>query len=302
MNSDTASSRKSAPSFSMEDFANALEQYDYQCGKGQIVKGKVVQISSDGAYVDIGGKSPAFVPTKEAALETVDNLAKILPIGEDFEFLVIREQDAEGQVTLSRRQLALQAAWDTIAEIAETGKSVQVRVTGVNKGGVTGEIEGIRGFIPRSHLQQRDNLESLVGQLLTATFLEVNPEQNKLVLSQRDAMRAVAMKEIQEGNLMGGSIVNIKPYGVFVDIDGVTGLLHIKEVSNTHIASLTTIFKIGQTIKVVIKNIDEYTNRMSLSTKILEEYPGELLEHFDRVMDNAEERWERVKAGEKEPN
>jgi small subunit ribosomal protein S1 len=298
MNSDTASSRKSAPSFSMEDFANALEQYDYEFGKGQIVKGKVVQINSDGAYVDIGGKSPAFVPTKEAALENVDNLSKILPVDEEFEFLVIREQDAEGQVTLSRRQLALKAAWDKIAEIAETGKSVQVRVTGVNKGGVTGEVEGVRGFIPRSHLQQRDNLESLVGQLLTASFLEVNPEQKKLVLSQRDAMRAVAMNQIQEGNLMSGVIVNLKPYGVFVDIDGVTGLLHIKEVSNTHIEALTNVFKVGQQIKVIIKNIDEYTNRMSLSTKFLEEYPGELVENFDRVMDNAEERWEKAKAAE----
>jgi small subunit ribosomal protein S1 len=133
---------------------------------------------------------------------------------------------------------------------------------------------------------------------LTASFLEVNPEQKKLVLSQRDAMRAVAMNQIQEGNLMSGVIVNLKPYGVFVDIDGVTGLLHIKEVSNTNIEALTNVFKVGQQIKVIIKNIDEYTNRMSLSTKFLEEYPGELVENFDRVMDNAEERWEKAKAAE----
>jgi len=102
--------------------------------------------------------------------------------------------------------------------------------------------------------------------------------------------------------LMTGIIVNLKPYGVFVDIDGVTGLLHIKEVSNTHIDSLTTVFKVGQTVKVVIKNIDEYTKRMSLSTKVLEEYPGELLEHFDRVMENAAERWEQIKAQEGQSN
>lgn len=295
MNPDSNFSPKSTQSFSMEDFANALDQYDYQFAKGQKVRGKVVQINSEGAYVDIGGKSPGFVPTREAALGIVDDLAEVLPLDEEQEFLIIREQNSDGQVTLSIRQLAIEDAWDTVEEMAEGNKSVQIRVTGVNKGGITGEVEGLRGFIPRSHLQQRDNLESLIGQLLTATFLEVNREERKLVLSQRDAMRAVAMNKIEEGALMTGKVVNMKPYGVFVDLDGVTGLLHIKEVSNNRIDSLSTVFDIGQEIKVVVKQIDEYQNRMSLSTKILEEYPGEIVEKLDQVMATAEERWEKAK-------
>ncbi len=295
MNSDPTSSAN-APSFSMDDFAKALEKYDYEFSKGQIIKGTVVQHESEGAYVDIGGKSPAFLPTREAALEIIDDLAQVVPIGEEFEFLIIREQDSEGKVTLSLRQLQIQAAWDKLAAISESGKSTQVRITGVNKGGVTGEVEGLRGFIPRSHLQQRDNLESLVGQLLTVNFLEVNPDARKLVLSQRDAMRAAALTKIEEGILVTGTIVNMKPYGVFVDLNGVTGLLHIKEVSGIRIDSLNTIFKIGQEIKVVIAQVDEYNNRLSLSTKMLEEYPGELLEKFDQVMANAEERLEKAKA------
>ncbi|HHP7232855.1 MAG TPA: S1 RNA-binding domain-containing protein [Xenococcaceae cyanobacterium] len=295
MNSDPASSANS-PSFSMDDFAQALEQYDYQFSKGQIIKGKVIQYDSEGAYVDIGGKSPAFLPKREAALEAIEDLALVVPLNEEFEFLIIKEQNAEGQVTLSLRQLQIQAAWDQIAEMADSGKSTQIRVTGVNKGGITGEVAGLRGFIPRSHLQQRDNLDSLIGQLLTATFLEVNPEQRKLVLSQRDAMRAAALTKIEAGALVTGKIVNMKPYGVFVDLDGVTGLLHIKEVSGTHIDSLTTIFKVGQEIKVVIAQVDEYSNRLSLSTKVLEEYPGELLEKFDQVMATADERLAKVQA------
>ena len=295
MNSDPTSSAN-AQSFSMDEFTKALEQYDYQFSKGQIIKGTVVQHESEGAYVDIGGKSPAFLPKREAALETIDDLAQVVPLNEEFEFLIIREQDAEGQVTLSLRQLQIKAAWDKLAEIADSGKSTQIRVTGVNKGGVTGEVEGLRGFIPRSHLQQRDNLDSLIGQLLTATFLEVNPEQRKLVLSQREAMRAAALTRIEEGALVTGTIVNMKPYGVFVDIDGVTGLLHIKQVSGTHIDSLNKIFQVGQEIKVVIAQVDEYNNRLSLSTKVLEEYPGELLEKFDQVMATADERLEKAKA------
>ena len=296
MNPDTSS--QNAASFSMDDFAQALEKYDYEFAKGQIVKGTVVQHDSEGAYVDVGGKSPGFLPHNEAALEKVDNLADFAPIGEELEFIVIREQNDEGQVTLSRRQLQIKAAWENIAEIADSGKSAQMRVTGVNKGGVIGQVEGLRGFIPRSHLQQRDNLESLIGQLLTATFLEVNPEQRKLVLSQRDAMKAQAMTQISAGTVVTGTIVSMKPYGVFVDVGGVTGLLHIKEVSGTHIESLTTVFQPKQQIKVLIAQVDEYKNRISLSTKVFEEYPGELLEKPDEVMANAEERWEQNQAKE----
>lgn len=288
MDSNTASS------FSMDDFAQALEQYDYEFAKGQLVKGTVVQYDSDGAYIDIGGKSPGFLPQREAALEMVDDLSEVIPLNEEFEFIVIKEQNADGQVTLSRRQIQIQAAWDNITEIAESGKSTQMRVTGINKGGVIGEVEGLRGFIPRSHLQQRDNLDSLVGQLLTATFLEVNPEQRKLVLSQRDAMKAAAMTQLTEGAIVTGTVVNLKPYGAFVDLGDVTGLLHIKEVSGTHIESLNNVFKPGQEIKVLIAQVDEYKNRLSLSTKIFEEYPGELLEKFDEVMTTAEERFAKA--------
>jgi small subunit ribosomal protein S1 len=292
MNPNTSSPK--AQSFSMDDFAQALEKYDYEFAKGQIVKGVVVQYDTNGAFVDIGGKSPGFLPNSEAALGSVENLASIIPLNEELEFMILRGQDADGQVTLSRRQLQIQEAWDTIKETAESGKSTQMRVTGVNKGGVMGEVEGLRGFIPRSHLQQRDNLESLVGQLLTATFLEVNPEQRKLVLSQRDAMKAAAMTKLTQGSLVTGTVVNLKPYGAFIDLGGITGLLHIKEVSGTHIESLNTVFKPGQQIKVLISQVDEYKNRLSLSTKVLEEYPGELLEKFDEVMSNAEERLEKA--------
>ena len=292
--SDTTSAHNSAQSFSMEDFENALQEYDYEFTRGQKIQGTVVQITSDGAYVDIGGKSPAFVPTNEAALGFVNDLEAILPVGETKEFLIIREQDSDGQVTLSIRQLALDQAWADIKEMAETGKSTQMRVTGVNKGGVMGEVSGLRAFIPRSHLQQRDNLDSLVGQLLTATFLEVSQENRKLVLSQRDAIRAVAMNSIEEGALMPGKVVNIKPYGVFVDLDGATGLLHIKEISGARVESLNAIFEVGQVIKVVIKQIDEHQNRMSLSIKALESYPGENIEKLEQVMANAEERWSKA--------
>jgi small subunit ribosomal protein S1 len=282
-------------SFSLDDFARALDQHNYEFSKGQIVRGTVVEHSSDGAYVDIGGKSPGYVPIREASVKSDISLAESLPIGEEAEFLIISEQNEDGQVTLSRRQLLLKKAWDNVAEMAESGKSVQMRVSGVNKGGVTGEVEGLRGFIPRSHLIEKENLESLVGQLLTATFLEVDADNKKLVLSQRQAARAAAIGKLEPGALMDGTVVRMQPYGAFVDLDGVTGLLHVKQVSGVPVHSLTTVFEIGQQIKVIVLEIDEYKNRVSLSTKVLESYPGEILEKFGEVMANASERAEQAR-------
>lgn len=295
MNSESKPTPESNLSFTMEDFARALQQHDYQFEKGQIVKGKVCEYTSDGVFVDIGGKSTGFVPKREVSLQQVEDISEFLPPDREMDFMIIREQNSEGQVTLSRRQLQLKEAWERVSEIAESGRSVQMRVTGVNRGGVIGEVEGLRGFIPRSHSIQKDNLESLVGQLLTANFLEVDRERNKLILSQREIARACAIEQLQVGELSEGKIVSIKPYGVFVDLNGITGLLHIKQISNSHVDSLTTLFKVGQSIKVMVLEVDDYKNRVSLSTKILESHPGEFLENMDAVMANAEERLEEAK-------
>ncbi|MGK7930749.1 MAG: S1 RNA-binding domain-containing protein [Microcystaceae cyanobacterium] len=282
-------------SFSHDEFAKALDDQSFNFNPGQVVKGKVVQHTSDGAYIDIGAKSPGFVSFREVSMEMDKNLAELLPLEAEFDFLIILGQNADGQVTLSRRQLAVKQAWDEMAEKAENGQSVQMRVTRTNRGGVIGEVGGLRGFIPRSHLIEKEDLESLIGQLLTATFLEVNPDTNKLVLSQRQAAQALAIQKVTQGSLMVGRVVKIQPYGVFVDLDGVTGLLHITQVSGTRIDALTTVFQIGQEIKVVILQIDEYKNRISLSTKILEDYPGEWLENAAKIIETAEERMEKVK-------
>lgn len=274
----------------MDDFAKALDQYDYQFEKGQIVRGRVDQHTSDGAYIDIGGKSSAFIPLREISLENVTSIAEALPIGAEFDFLITRGQDAEGQVTLSLRQLLLQKAWENAREISESGKSVQLRVTGVNKGGVTGEVEGLKGFIPRSHLIEKNDLDSLIGQLLTATFIQIDQENNKLVLSQREIARANAISQLAVGKLLSGTVVKLQPYGVFVDCGGVTGLLHAKQVTGAFFNSPMTFFKVGQAIQVVVAEIDEYKNRISLSTKILEAHPGEILENFAEVMETAAER------------
>jgi len=279
----------------MDDFAKALEEHDYEFKRGQVVQGKIYNYESDGVYVDIGGKSLAYVPLSEVSLQSAQDLSEVLPLHEEIDFLIIREQNSEGQVTLSRRQLEIKQIWDELLESQESGKSMQVRVKSVNKGGVTVNLRGLRGFIPRSHLSQRQDLESLIGQSLTVNFLEVDRDRNKLVLSQREAIRAESFSQLELGQLVEGTVVAMKPFGVFVAFDNITGLLHIKQVSQNAIESLPALFQIGQPIKVMIAGLDEGKSRVSLSTKVLENYPGEMLENMPEVMGSAEARAERAK-------
>ena len=295
MNSKSTGSQSAKASFSMDDFAKALEQHNYEFQKGQVVRGKVFEYDSNGAYVDIGGKSSAFLPIEEAALRTVTDLSEVVPLDEERDFLIIREQDADGQVTLSLRQLQIQQAWEDLIELQETGKVLQVRVSGANKGGVTVDVQGMRGFIPRSHLVERDNIESLIGQSLSVNFLEVDREREKLVLSQRMATQSNAFKDLQIGQLVEGKVSSIKPFGVFVDLEGVSGLLHIKQVSQKYIDNLGKLFAPGQPLKALVVDLDEGRGRISLSTRVLENYPGEMVDKMADIMDTAEERSERAR-------
>lgn len=290
MTSQSTHSQKTTASFSTEDFAKALIKHDYDFKRGQTVRGIIHTHERDGAYVDVGGKSLAFVPLDEAALVPIRDISSILPLDAEIDFLIIREQNEEGQVTLSRRQLELRLAWERLLEIQANNVTVQVRVTGFNKGGVTVDVESLRGFIPRSHLTHRDEMESLVGNTITATFLEVNPKESKLILSQRQASHSAALSQLQAGQLVFGKVTGVRPFGVFVDLEGVTGLLHIKQVSQKFIENLPGIFETGQELKAVIIEIDDVKKRISLSTRILESYPGEMLEKREEIMATAEAR------------
>ncbi|MEB3267187.1 MAG: S1 RNA-binding domain-containing protein [Leptolyngbya sp.] len=280
--------------FSTEDFAKALAAHDYDFQAGSVVKGTVIGHGSEGAYVEIGGKSDAFVPLKEAALGRIDSLEETLPLQSEWEFLIVRGQDADGRVMLSIRRLLVQQLWEKLTQQQADAALLDVPVTGTNKGGVIVDVEGLRGFVPRSHLSQSDDLDALVGTTLTVGFLEVDPERNKLVLSEKIAARSRAMDHLEVGQLVTGTVVSLKPYGAFVQFDGVTGLLHINQISKNYVDSLPTVLRVDQSIKAVVVNLDLERNRIALSTKVLEKYPGEMLKEADTVLAEAEERMAQV--------
>ena len=297
MNLESTGSQGSIKSFSMDDFAKALEQPQYSYGfqKGQIVTGKVYSYESEGIYIDIGGKSLALLPFQEVSLGVTQDLSEAIPLQLEREFLIIREQDADGEVLLSIKQLEINQIWEKLTELEKAGQSFPVQVIGTNKGGVTVDVQSLRGFIPRSHLMVKDDLESLIDQVLTVNFLELNQEKKKIVMSQRLAAQSAGFSKLAVGQLLEGTIVGVKPFGVFIDLEGLTGLLHITQVSQKRIDSLSTIFAQGNLVKAMIVDLDEGKKRISLSTKVLENYPGEMLEKIDEVMESADARAERAR-------
>jgi small subunit ribosomal protein S1 len=282
-------------SFSAEDFEKALANHDYEFQKGQKVTGVIVDHTNDGTYVDIGGKAAAFLPRREAATKAVVDLSARFPIGESREFLIIQDQNADGQVTLSVRQLELQNLWESLEEQQSSKTVFQVKVTGTNRGGVLVDVEGLRGFIPRSHLRNPAQLDNLKGQVLSVALLEVSRDRNKVVLSERLANQAQQFAQLEVGQLVEGHVASLKPFGVFVDFEGGTGLLHINQVSNKFVKDLGGIFSPGQPLRALIADLDEGRGRISLSTKYLENFPGEMLENFQEVMDSAGDRVERAR-------
>ncbi|NJL47508.1 MAG: S1 RNA-binding domain-containing protein [Leptolyngbyaceae cyanobacterium SM2_5_2] len=277
--------------FSAEDFAKALEAHDYAFQVGSTVRGTVIACANDGATVDIGGKSAAFMPLREASVRAITSLNGVLEPGAEYSFQVIRDQDADGQVLLSIRRLELKQLWERLAEMADQSAVLDVKVTGYNKGGVTVDVEGLRGFVPRSHLNATyESLEDWVGQRITVGFLEVSQANNKLVMSQRVAARSQVMGQLELGQLVEGTVASLKPFGAFVEFDGITGLLHIKQISKNYVESLPTVLRVGQSIKAVVVALDSERNRISLSTRVLEKYPGEFLKDPETVMADAETR------------
>ena len=282
--------------FDEEAFLAALDENAPVGTTGEVIKGKVIGLESDGIYVDIGGKAPGFMPKSEAGLGVVTNLRERFPKGLEVEVLVTREQNADGMVTISCRALELRKSWDRVKEFEKQGKVVQVVVSGFNRGGVTCDLEGLRGFIPRSQLQDGENHQELVGKTLGVAFLEVNSGTRKLVLSEKRAAVAARFQELEVGALVEGQVASVKPYGLFIDLGGISGLLHQSAITNGNLRSIREVFDQGERVKALITELDPGRGRIGLNTALLEGPPGELLVEKEKVMSEASDRAKRAQS------
>ena len=282
--------------FDESAFLEALNENEPIGATGETIKGKVIALESDGLYIDIGGKAPGFMPKKECGLGVITNFKEKFTIGLEMEVLVIKEQNADGMVTVSARALILRQSWEKVASSAKNGELIQVTINGFNRGGLTCDVDGLRGFIPRSQLENGQDYQSLVSKNLKVAFLEVNPETRKLVLSEKKALLISKFADLKLGQLIEGEILAVKPYGFFVDLGGASGLLHQSSITNGSIRTLREIFVEGELIKALITQIDLERGRIGLNTALLENSPGELIVDKEKVMIEAAERALKTKA------
>ncbi len=282
--------------FDESAFLEALNENEPIGATGETIKGKVIALESDGLYIDIGGKAPGFMPKKECGLGVITNFKEKFKIGLEMEVLVIKEQNADGMVTVSARALILRQSWEKVASSAKNGELIQVTINGFNRGGLTCDVDGLRGFIPRSQLENGQDYQSLVSKNVKVAFLEVNPETRKLVLSEKKALLVSKFADLKLGQLIEGEVLAIKPYGFFVDLGGASGLLHQSSITNGSIRNLREIFVEGELIKALITEIDLERGRIGLNTALLENTPGELIIDKEKVMIEASERSLKTKS------
>ncbi len=281
--------------FTHEDFAALLDKYDYHFSPGDVVAGTVFSMEPRGALIDIGAKTAAYIPIQEMSINRVDDPVEVLQANETREFFILTDENEDGQLTLSIRRIEYMRAWERVRQLQQEDATVRSNVFATNRGGALVRIEGLRGFIPGSHISAREAKEDLVGEDLPLKFLEVDEERNRLVLSHRRALVERKMNGLEVGQVVVGSVRGIKPYGAFIDIGGVSGLLHISEISHDHIDTPHSVFNVNDELKVMIIDLDAERGRISLSTKQLEPESGDMLKNRELVFEKAEEMAEKYR-------
>jgi small subunit ribosomal protein S1 len=278
-------------SFSYEDFDRAVKSTEYAFERNSIVNGVAVEYSQNGCLVDIGAKASAFLPAAEAALvmDAAHDLSEVIPLDTQMEFQIISEEDENGQLLVSIKRLQYKQAWEKIVSLADQDAVIEAPVVAVNRGGAICLVEGLRAFLPGSHLTGQLPDENLVGQTLKLKFLEVNTDTNKLVVSNRKAVVEAQMADLSRGDVVSGLVKALKPYGAFVEVGGMSGLLHISQISYDHINDLEKVLQPGMQIKCMIIDHDKVNGRIALSTKTLEAEAGDMLKNPQLVFEKAEE-------------
>jgi small subunit ribosomal protein S1 len=255
--------------------------------EGDVVSGKVVRIDADEVLVDIGYKSEGVIPAHELSIRKSVDPGDEVELGEEVDALVLTKEDQDGRLILSKKRARFEKAWRRIEAAAESGEPVEGTVIEVVKGGLIIDL-GVRGFLPASLVDIRrvPHLDEYLGQAIECKVIELNRSRNNVVLSRRAVLeeerkevRQQILDRLQPGLVVEGQISNIVDFGAFVDLDGIDGLIHISELSWSHVNHPSEILTIGDTVQVKVLDIDRDRQRISLGLKQTQEDP------WQRVVD-----------------
>jgi small subunit ribosomal protein S1 len=249
--------------------------------EGEVVTGNVVRIDKDEVLVDIGYKSEGVIPANELSIRKSVDPHDEVQLGEEVDAMVLTKEDQDGRLIMSKKRARFEKAWRRIEGAAESGEPVIGSVIEVVKGGLIIDL-GVRGFLPASLVDIRrvPNLDEYLGTQIETKVIELNRSRNNVVLSRRAVLeeerkevRQQILDRLQPGLVVEGQISNIVDFGAFVDLDGIDGLIHISELSWSHVNHPSEILGIGDTVQVKVLDIDRDRQRISLGLKQTQEDP-----------------------------
>jgi small subunit ribosomal protein S1 len=270
--------------------------------EGDVVSGRVVRIDKDEVLVDIGYKSEGVIPSNELSIRKSVSPDEEVELGEEVDALVLTKEDQDGRLILSKKRARFEKAWRKIEGAAESGEPVEGNVIEVVKGGLIVDL-GVRGFLPASLVDIRrvQNLDEFLGQVIECKVIELNRSRNNVVLSRRAVLeeerkevRQQILDRLQPGQVVEGAISNIVDFGAFVDLDGIDGLIHISELSWSHVNHPSEILSIGDVVPVKVLDIDRERQRISLGLKQTQEDPWQRIVNTYSIGDELEGRVTKV--------
>ncbi len=247
--------------------------------EGKVISGTVISISSDTVMLDVGYKSEGFVPLNEFSGHS-GNMSEI-NVGDEVEIFLDMIEDQNGQIVLSREKALKVKIWEKLIKAYEDDEIIEGRIMSRIKGGMTVDI-GIKAFLPGSQIDLRPvkNMDDIVGKILEFKIINVNHKRGNIVISRRKILeedrekkKVKTMEKIKEGEIVDGIVKNITEYGVFIDLGGIDGLLHITDMTWGRINHPSEMFKISDEIKVKILKLDKETEKVSLGLKQITENP-----------------------------
>jgi small subunit ribosomal protein S1 len=263
---------------------------------GDIIEGIVVSAAPRSILIDVGGKSDAIVHPREVENMSGKELELLKP-GSDVNVYVLDSGEADGTIVVSIARAAQQSDWDKARELMDDHKILDLDVVDINKGGVIVRMGRLRGFVPGSLLMPNwrpkedtpnpnRRWQDLMGESLSLRIIEVTPDRNRLILSERGAARKASKREVLEsleiGSVQRGTVSNIVPFGAFVNVKGVDGLLHISELSWKRVDDPEEVVSVGQELDVYVLDVDLDKERLGLSLKKLQKDPWEaIVEEFE---------------------
>ena len=265
------------------NFASELENYlsSADVKEGQVLSGTVVKIDRDGVLLDFGYKTEGLIPVRELAIKNDVDPHEVVSMGETVEALVLTLEDKEGRLLLSKKRAQYEKAWGEIERKKEADEHVTGQVIEVVKGGLIVDI-GLRGFLPASlvSLRRERNLDKWIGQSIDAKIIELDRNRNNVVLSRRAYMeehekgkRESLLVDLKPGEIRTGRISSVVPFGAFVDLGGIDGLIHVSELSWKHVDHPSQVVEMDQEVTVQVIDVDMSRERISLSLKATQQDP-----------------------------